>query len=861
MLKIKKMTVEGLERGCITDVQNPRFCVALESDREGAKAVSHKVVILQNNEVVRDTGIVESSDTLYLTCPGDAFAPYTEYTAKITICDDAGETAEGEISFETAKLDEAWAGSWIYDKRVKLKKQQIVPTRFVKSFDTKKIVKARLYATAVGNYFCTINGKKVGDIFLAPGWTTYRAQQQYQCYDVTELIGESNTIEAVVSGGWAVGRMFSMFNKPTGGAVAKNTMFLAELHLTYENGKTEIIATDKSWKSAPDGAYTEASIYDGVCFDASCDVSKLNYKTASITTPKKVGKLIAAYGEPVRKTIELSPVSHHESKCGGTIYDFGQNLAGVIHLKIKGAKGGEKLTIKHVEILRDNEIFTINLRTAKTTVEYICKEGDQEFTPELTYMGFQYIRIQGIDPEKVEVSAVAFTSANRSIGSFECSNEDLNKLQSNTRWSGMDNFVDIPTDCPQRDERLGWTGDISVFASTACFNFDMGRFFDKWLLDLRAEQSQKDGGIPFVIPAGRYGIFKTHSAAWGDSCILVPWAQYLSSGDIRVLEQQYDSICKYVDGCAKHCKDKNKPYIKTSPNFWGDWCAPEGNEAAWFARAPWVATLYWANSAFLLAKIAKLLGKEEDAAKYTELGKKISDAYLAEFTNGNGFLKDPFQTGYVCPLYFDMYDGDIKETMALELRDNVVSNGNKLSTGFVGTPYLLFALSDNGYADTAYDVLLQEECPGWLYEIRCGATTTWERWNGLQPDGTIFLKGDESDKRSYDPEDQGMNCMVSFNHYAYGAVGDWMYRRIAGIEAIEGGYKRFKIAPVIGGGLTWAKASHESGYGTVSSEWKINGNEFVLNVEVPFNTVCEVTLPNGEKKEVGSGKYEFSCAL
>lgn len=861
MLKIKKITVEGLEYGCFTDVQNPRFCITLESDRNGATAKSHRICISKNGEVVRDTGTVESSETLYLCCPGADLAPYSEYTAQITVCDDAGESACGEVSFETAKLDEDWSGRWIYDKRVKLEKNVIAPVRFAKNFDAKKPSKARLYITAVGNYFCTINGEKVGDQFLSPGWTTYKAQQQYQCYDVTELIGESNTIEAVVSGGWAVGRMFAMIGKPSGGAVAKNTMLLAELHLSYENGHTDIIATDKTWLSAPDGAYTAASIYDGVCFDARCDTAVLNYKKVSVTTPKMVGRLLATYGEPVRKTVELSPVSSHESKKGGMIYDFGQNIAGVVHLKVKGAAGGEKIVVRHTELLREGEIFTVNLRTAKATLEYICKSGDQDFYPELTFMGFQYIRVQGIDSSKIEVSAIAFTSANRSVGSFECSNSELNKLQSNTRWSGMDNFVDIPTDCPQRDERLGWTGDISVFASTACFNFDMSRFFEKWLLDLRAEQDKKNGALPFVIPAGKYGIFKTHSAAWGDCCVLVPWAQYLSGGDKTLLERQYESIKLYVDGCAKHCKDKKKPFIKSSPRFWGDWCAPEGNAVTWFSKAPWVGTLYWANSAFILAKIAKILGKDDDAAKYNELGKNISDAYLKEFTDGNGVLKAPFQTGYVCPLYFNMYDGEIRETMAQELRDNVVNNGNKLSTGFVGTPYLLFALSDNGYSDTAYDVLLQEECPGWLYEIRCGATTTWERWNGLQPDGTIFLKGDESDKRSYDPEDQTIACMVSFNHYAYGAVGDWLYRRVAGIEAIEGGYRRFKIAPVVGGKLDWVKAIHESNYGTIVSEWKISDAVFTLNIEVPFNTVCEVTLPNGESSELGCGKYEFSCKM
>lgn len=755
-------------------------------------------------------------------------------------------------------IEREWKAQWITDLSYVVEdKESPTPMTFEKTLLTEKPIKrATLFASAVGIYQFFIDGKKVGNEYFAPGFTSYEHQLQYQKHDVTDLIGSNSVLSAVVGGGWAVGRFtYACKNK----LYADRQAFLAEIEIEYEDGAIEIVATDTSWKVTEKGCFVYADWYNGETFDATAAITASDYRNAEITNIKETTKLYEQYGAPVIAHECLKPISHFTAKSGEEIYDFGQNFAGVISAKIYGELG-QKIVIRHAEVLLNDELFIKSLRSAKATATYICKDGEQKYSPTMTYMGFRYIGVSGIKPENIEIEGIALYSDIQEIGSFECSNEDINKLQSNIKWGGKSNFVDIPTDCPQRDERMGWTGDISVFASTACFNFDTSKFFDKWLLDMKKEQS-KAGGIPMVIPKLGDGWPVLTTSCWGDSCVLVPWAEYLARGDKELLARQYPVIVKFLGSVKRWAEFLS--IGKTSRRIWtllyhfGDWCAPGESAVQWVLKGRWVGTAYFANSCRIGAEIAEILDKPTDKEYYLKLRKEICEAYVRRFTEGKGKLKKEFQTAYVLPLYFDMADENIKKAMAANLVELLKKSDYHLSTGFTGTPYLLFALSDNGYADVAYKVLLQDTCPSWLYEVKSGGTTIWERWDALRPDGTVNI-GDLTGKKDDDASGGGM---VSFNHYANGAVGDWLYRRIAGIEATSGGYKTFNVKPIIGGGLTYAKASTLSPYGTIVSDWKIQNDVFTLAVTVPDGTTATVTLPDGKSETVEGGVHTFECKL
>ena len=455
-------------------------------------------------------------------------------------------------------------------------------------------------------------------------------------------------------------------------------------------------------------------------------------------------------------------------------------------------------------------------------------------------MGFRYIAVTGIAPEALEVKVRALSSDFEETGSFSCSDERLNRLQSNIRWSGRSNFVDIPTDCPQRDERQGWTGDIAVFASTACYNFNLSRFYEKWLKDMRIEQG-RGGGIPTVVPIQGCSTPVVAVACWGDSCILVPWAEYLTRGNTELLRRQYPCMKRYLKAVkfwASLSGFGQKKYIWKWLFQFGDWCAPEGYIKDWMAKGKWVATAYFANSCGLMAKIAAVLGETQDVIFYTDLREKICQAFRSILTDGSGNLLKDFQTGYVLPLYFDMEQGENRKTMAANLNRLVAEKDYHLSTGFTGTPYLLFALADNGYVDTAYRVLMQDTCPSWLYCVKMGATTFWEQWNAITPDGKVR-----------DP---------SMNHYAYGAVGDFLYRRVLGLEPTDGGYRRFRVKPLPGGELTWAQGGTKTPYGQIWVRWEIRNGTFSVTVNVPVSTTCQLVLPSGKEFELHSGVHHIN---
>ena len=850
MLNITRFAVENLTQGCVTDVRRPRFSFALDSSREGA-ALRRAVLRVGDWEG-------EAAGQIAVPYGGAPLEPFTVYTAALTAEDDAGETARAQLTFETGRLDTPWTGKWISDPAYKFTEKKVSPKpmTFRRRVRTdRKIACARIYATAMGIYELTVNGQKAGDRYFAPGFTSYQANLQYQTYDVTDLLTGDDVIQAVVAGGWAVGSfIYTRVNRVT----ADRQALLLELRLTYEDGGVETVGTDETWEVTEEGPYKMADLYDGETYDATVRPEDVHWRMAAEERLRVHPRITADYGAPVKARERFAPVGRNKQPDGALVYDFGQNFAGVVELKLKG-KRGQVVTVRHAEILNpDGTLNTRFLRTAKATATYTCADGEQTWSPRLTYMGFRYISVEGVGEADVEVTGVALYSDLEQTGSFACSNEMVNQLQSNITWSARSNLVDIPTDCPQRDERMGWTGDIAVFAPTACFNFDMGRFLDKWLLDVEAEQLPT-GGIPNTVPAQGFGFPTTMPrmavAWWGDACVLVPWAEYQARGDVEILRRMYPVMKKYIKACRFWCGfglGKNR-YIWNMPGVlgFGDWVAPDVPQMSqWQGRVKWTGTASLRNTSALAAKIAGILGEEEEAAYYRELSEKTADAYCSVLTDGNGKLLEEFQTAYVLPLYLDMFPTpQVKAGAVDNLVRLVERNDYCIGTGFPGTPYLLFALADNGREDAAYKMLLNTRCPSWLYEIKMGATTVWERWDGLDENGVCPIG------------DDGTDMMISYNHYGFGAVGDFLYRRVAGIEPVEPGYKTFAVRPILGGGLTWARAAVRTPYGQAGADWKIENGTFSVTVRVPMGTRCKLTLPNGTEKVYPSGTPTAACPL
>lgn len=844
MLKISKFTVDNLAKECVTDNKNPRFSFTLESDRKEA--------VLQNAVITLGDWKVETKSQIAIAYTGPKLKAYTRYTANLEVVDNVGECAKESVSFEMGRLDSPWEAKWITDGSYVFKEPKISPKTmtFKKEINLSKQIKsARLYATALGIYELILNDKKVGEDYFAPGFTSYKNQLQYQTYDITDQLQENNVLMAVVGGGWAVG---SFTYKRRNRVYAKRQALLCELRILYTDGTEDVIGTNESWKVTKEGNYIETEFYNGEVYDATIDMEKVPWEKATTEKVKIKPQIIAQYGLPVRKQEEFNPVSITHSKSGMIIYDFGQNFAGVIKAKIKGKKG-QQIVFKHAEILMNGELFTEPLRTAKQEAVYICREGEQFYSPSMTYMGFQYVGVMGIEEKDLELSAIALYSDIEDNGGFSCSNEMLNKLQSNIQWGAKSNFVDIPTDCPQRDERMGWTGDIALFSPTAVYNFNMTRFLKKWLKDVKAEQTF-GGGIPVTVPLVRVPfqweiMIPMAVDHWGDACILVPFAEYRANGDLEILEEMYPTMKRYMKACefwaGLFSFGKHKRIWKLLHHY-GDWCAPGIGLWGWMGRGKWTATACMANSSAILSEIAHILGKVEDETYYKKLSDETANAYRTILMEEDCKVKNEFQTAYVLPLYYKMLSKEDRKKAADHLVRLIKEKDYHIATGFPGTPYVLFALADNGYAKEAYQMLLTDTCPSWLYEVKVGATTIWERWDALREDGTSNTGAED-----------GTGGMVSFNHYASGAVGDFLYRRVAGIEALEGGYKSFQIAPLLGGDLTWAKGYVMTPYGRISSEWKYLEDRFFIQVEVPMGTTCKLVIPNGETKTLRSGTYSF----
>ncbi|TCD54233.1 alpha-L-rhamnosidase [Alloscardovia theropitheci] len=842
MLSITRITVENTESGCVTDEAHPRISFSAVSDVKGAEIADAVITV--------GSWSIHTRDQIAIRYQGEPLQPYTTYTVEISVTDTAGETAHRNARFETGRMSSPWSGKWITDGTYKFTEKKVSPQplafrRIIETAPGKEIASARIYATAMGIYDLALDGKLLDERYFAPGFTSYKTNLQYQTYDITNVISGKHVLTALVAGGWAVGSfVFTRVNRVS----AKRQALLAEIRITYTDGSQDVIGTADDWQVSQDGPVRMADIYDGETYDArranywrQDSTGDYHWHNAALEKLAINPQITAEYGAPVRAHEVFTPVECAQRDDGSIIYDMGQNFAGVVRLKINNAYEGQTITIKHAEILnRDGSLNTDFLRTAKATITYTCTEGEQEYTPRFTYMGFRYISVEGINGDSVDVEGIALYSDMNHIGEFECSNSDLNQLQSNITWGAKSNLVDIPTDCPQRDERMGWTGDIAVFGPTACFNFDMSRFLEKWLKDVQAEQT-RGGGIPNTVPVQGYGFPATMPKMaidwWGDACVLVPWALYQSQGDESILRRMYPTMKKYVKACqfwAKLFSAGYKRYIWNTPSVlhFGDWVAPDVPQMSqWQARSPWTATASLNNTSRTLARIAGILGETIDEQYYNNLADNVADAYCREFTDGHGKLTNEFQTAYVLPLYLNMFPEEARSQAVANLASLVEKGQYTIGTGFPGTPYILFALADNGRADVAYKMLLNRLCPGWLYEVAMGATTIWERWDGLDANGECPIG------------DDGTDTMISYNHYASGAVGAFLYQRVAGIEATSPAYKTFRVHPLIGGDVTSAHARVDTAYGLIESAWQLNGNDVTVTVTVPMGTTCTVEIP------------------
>lgn len=811
----------------------PVFGWMLESDKQNVLQSAYRLTLRTGALLLWDSGRVESRDSIGIHCPEDIeLAPSTEYRVQLTVWDNQGEQAETETVFETGLLDTTHpVGQWMTHTL----SEEDAPPVFVKTFTSgDSVVKARLYASACGIYDASLNGIPVSENFFAPGWTNYRQRIQYQTYDITPLLGENNRLEITVAPGWYAGYLNGEGKKHFYGG---RTAVWGEIHLWYGDGRHEVIPTDASWQVTT-GAVQYAQFYHGETVDSTA-VPREPVPAVPYSGMEGVA-LIAQQCEPVGIVEKIAPIALLHTPRGETVLDFGQNLSGVVEFSIEGMPG-QRIVLRHGEVLdREGNFYTENFRTARATDTFICKGGEETFRPRFTYHGFRYVQVEGMGDglELSRFAACVLRSRYAETATFTTSDPRVNRLWENIRWSMGDNFVDIPTDCPQRDERLGWTGDAAVFSGTACQLGDVTTFFTKWLGDLFTEQS-RELGVPDVVP----NILGPHggTAVWGDSATIVPWNVYRYSGDKGILKKQYDSMKLWVDFLQSQ---EQGCHLRLNGFQRGDWLAldrEEGKGNRGGTDAYLVASAFYAESTRILSESAEILGKNEDAEAYGKLYESIKKDFQREFITSTGRVTSQTQTAYALTLCFHLCREEHRERIARDLAKNVENHHNHLTTGFIGTPYLCRALTENGYHELAGKVFMGEDFPGWLREVKLGATTIWERWDSQHDDGTF--------------DQSGMN---SFNHYAFGAIGEWMLESLAGIQLGQAGYREIVLRPRFIRGMTRVQATRRTPYGKLECSWQCKGGEVAVEVSIPANTTATMYLPEREEPmPLGSGRYVY----
>lgn len=817
--------------------KHPRFSWKLESGERDTIQQSYHIVVTADEKIVWETK-AESEESVLIPYAGEELRDETLYQVSVAATDNHGNTAVGEMSFETGILEpETFQAKMITHD---FPEEETACPIFSRTFSAKgNVKKARIYATGRGVYEAYLNGERIGEDRMTPGWTSYHHRLQYQVYDITEMLRKENEIEIMVGNGWYKG-IFGFMLMPN--IYGDRVGTFAEIHLEYEDGSREVICTDESW-NVRTGAVRYSEIYMGETIDTTIGEAQnreqSGIRTGSVSVMEfDKSTLTAQENEPVRITERVLAKKLIVTPKGEKLVDFGQNLTGLVELKVHGRKG-QKIVIRHAEVLdKDGNFYPDTLRQAKSEDTYICNGEEQVFLPHFTFHGFRYISVEGMDDMRLDqFTACVMHSDMEKSGDFQCSNPKVNQLQSNIAWGQRSNFLDIPTDCPQRDERLGWTGDAQIFSWTASFNRNTALFFRKWMRDVAAESSLEKG-VPHVVPdiLGQYS-----SSAWSDVAVIVPWVVYQTYGDKGILEENWKCMHEWVDYIKSQCGANG---LWQTGFQYGDWLALDKEESADRTGATdkyMIANAYYLYMTDLVRQTAEVLGFAEEAEKYQKLYDTTLEAFRQEYYTSTGRIVSETQTGAILSLYFNLAREKDRERILQILKTNIENHKNHLATGFVGTPYLCHTLSENGEHELAATVFMKEDYPSWLYAVNMGATTIWERWNSIMPDGSFDVSG-----------------MNSLNHYAYGSIGDWMYRKVAGVSQLKPGYKKFKVQPMFVKGIEEAGVTFESIYGQIESKWSCKDGKICGYVKVPVNTTAEIHLP--EKEEVltvGSGVYEY----
>jgi alpha-L-rhamnosidase len=854
------------------DIPQPRLNWVLASKRRGTRQSAYQVQVTSEQNQVWDTGKVLSDQSIHVAYAGRPLQSRQRYTWRVRVWDEHDQVSEWSEAtwWEMGLLQTAdWRARWIEpdwdDNPEAFKPAPYLRAQFE---TTKPVVAARIYATAHGLYELSLNGQRVGDAYFTPGYTSYHKRLQYQTYDVTALVSAGeNALGAILSDGWYRGQIAASSRRNVYG---DRLALLLQLELRYADGSTKIVTTDERWR-ATTGPLLKADFKDGEIYDARLEMP--GWDRPGFNDKEWQGirlahfpldQLIATAGPLVRRKEEFPPVALLTTLAGETVADLGQNFAGVVRLRVQGP-AGTIVKVYYGETLDEHGNFTMkNMEVpllAKVSQEdhYILKgDGEEIYTPRFTTHGFRYVKVEGfpgqLSPE--QITGIALYSDLPGTGTFSCSNALINQLEHNILWSQKGNFLEIPTDCPTR-ERSGWTGDAQIFARTGSFHLETAGFLTKWLKDLAAEQGS-DGMVPNRIPSppASHGSIREGSAGWGDAAVLVPWTLYQIYGDRRLLEEQYPSMQAWVEYERRNARNwhwvrrlapvrwfsrkrqAREAFLWNTKYHWGEWLEPgdvglvkmiAGILWRTLFSAPLVATAYFARSTSLLAEIARVLGKDDDAREYAALYRQIKEAYIAEFIGKDGRIRPDKQASYVRVLAFDLLPEQLRPVAVQRLVQLVKRINTHLDTGFLSTPFLCHVLSTNGYLDVAYDLLLQETAPSWLYAVKRGATTIWESWEGIKEDGTPQL---------------------SLNHYSYGSVGEWLYQVVAGLNPGAPGYKQIIFQPCPGGGLTHAGVTYQSLYGEIASWWQLQDGTFTLTVTVPPNTTASVHLLGSAGTEV-----------
>jgi alpha-L-rhamnosidase len=824
----------------------PRLSWIAESDSGKRQTAAQVQVSLTGDfqDIVYDSGKRADIDSLYFPLPMP-LAPRTRYFWRVRVwSDDGGEAESSPAWFETAKMDEPWQAGWITPDLP----PAVHPVLF-SDFELHGPVRsARLYICGLGLYEASFNGRKAGDDCLAPGLSAYDKWLAYQTYDVTDLLAEgANRIEVLLGNGWYKGRYG--LNRRIAFQYGDRFALICELKIQYEDGSTETICTeDASWKCRK-SIIIESSIFDGESRD---DAMKEDAVYGVSLIQPGTDRLEPRRSPPVKVMERLTPIAVINTPAGETVLDMGQNMVGWLEFENR-APAGSEILLQFGEVLQDGNFYRDNLRTAKCEYRYISDGVAKKVRQYFTFYGFRYVKLTkwhgSVNPGDF-TGCVLYSDMERT-GNIVTDHPLVNRLFLNALWGQKGNYLDVPTDCPQRDERMGWTGDAQVFSGTAAFNMDVFAFFGKYLYDLLQEQRARGGNVPVVVPA--HDVLQNGSCAWGDAAVIIPWNMYLYYGDRSILLQQYESMKGWVDYVKSRDEAAGGKRLWVNDFHYGDWLSldnedPEnrfgGTEMAFLASA------YYCHSSGLVAKAAQALGKESDALYYGRLSEEVRRAIQKEYFTPSGRLALTTQTAYTIALHMDLVPEGYRDENAYRLRCRLKENNYHLRTGFVGTPYLCRVLSENGSNDIAYRLLTNTDYPSWLYSVTMGATTIWERWNSILPDGHIG--------------DTGMN---SLNHYSYGSIVEWMYKNAAGIRPVENapGFRHFLLEPQPNCRLGHLRAEFLSPAGKIISQWAIlEDGSLRFFFKIPFNTSARLTLPDSlgtaaeGTHELESGEYEFA---